>query len=134
MTHPAAYLQRRLLELERTTLRRKLRRSERRELAALELQAGAALRAFGWHPLPRAKRQRELERIWRLVYVLLLRDRLLAVLVQRVRSLVPPLRPEPVHGPRCGPGCADCGELQRWRAEYEVISGAAPNVRRLLFP
>lgn len=132
MTHPAAHLLRQLGQLQLTALRRPLRRRERRELAALELQSGCGA---VWPPLPRwGRRWAALERIERVAFVVLGRDRLLAVLVQRVRSLVPPLRPEPVHGPRCGPGCADCAALWRWRAEYEVISGAAPNVRRLLFP
>lgn len=87
-----------------------------------------------WPPLPAGRRPRALERErrWRLVRAT--RSELLAVLVRRIRASVPPLRAEPMHGPKCGPGCADCLALIRWRVEYEVLSGAAPVVRRYLFP
>ena len=89
-----------------------------------------------WAPLPQGRRPRQLERQRRARVVREHRALMLAVLVQRVRQLVPQLRAEPIHGPRCSgsPGCPDCAAITAWRVEYEVISGAVPAVRRYLFP
>lgn len=88
-----------------------------------------------WPPLPHGRRPRALERARRQRLVLEARRAVAGVLVRRIRSLVPPLRACPSHGPKCsGPGCLECLAIARWRVEYEVISGAAATVRRYLFP
>lgn len=125
-----------LRSLELVACYRPLRRWERRRLEAWERSCAGALGARHWPPLPTGRRCRALERLRRVLLVMGARSELAAALVRRVRALVPPLSAEPTHGPRCGPGCADCAAIWRWRREYEVLSivGAAPNVRRLLFP
>lgn len=115
-----------------------------RALAPLAERAGGRrVNELDWHnrihwaPLPQGRRPRQLERQRRARIVREHRALMLAVLVQRIRQLVPAPRETPVHGPRCGGGpgaCADCNAIQAWRVEYEVIAGAAPAVRRYLFP
>lgn len=90
-----------------------------------------------WPPLPAGRRPRALERARRRRVVMAARAALAGVLVRRLRSLVPPLRPEPQHGPRCtgaDQGCPDCHAIASWRVELEVLSGAPSAAHGYLFP
>lgn len=121
--------------LERRCVLRRLRRRERARLEALErLAFGGPLQARHWPPLPRERRLRVLERIHRVRLVFIARNALAAVLVRRMRAIVPPMRPCPPHGPKCPPGCAECAAIFRWRCEYEVLSGITHGVAERLWP
>lgn len=87
-----------------------------------------------WAPLPAGRRPRQLERARRVRLVREWRAVALAVLVQRIRQLAPPLRPCPPHGPKCPPGCRECAAIWAWRAEYSVLSGLDRGGSEYLFP
>jgi hypothetical protein len=87
-----------------------------------------------WAPLPAGRRPRQLERARRVRLVREWRAVALAVLVQRIRQLAPPLRPCPPHGRVCPPGCAECAAIMRWRVEYSVIAGFDRGESGYLFP
>lgn len=137
--HPLPALVRDLDYLAGRAWCRALTRRERRWLRGLEQHCALGV---AWPPLVGSRssvrvgnrRLRAIERIGRVRAVVVARAELAAVLVRRLRSLVPPLRPEPVHGARCPVGCQDCAAIMRWRVEREVLSGADARVHRYLFP
>lgn len=97
---------------------------------------GEQLARHGWHyyaglpPLPKGRRLRRAEHGRRWKTIVAARNELQWILRRRFAEqarltlqIAKLDSPRPKHGPRCGPDCADCAAIRRWREQLAKMIG-----------